>query len=344
MIGISELKQSAATFFQKMFLSHEVIFDFALLPLYQFRVEEVSYVFYTTNNMIRTPMGYFRYCWKHEPYRVHKQHMIDYYDEIHLAANNYEKGKRTFVNKEMAYWRSHKRAVQYQTYNAGKMMAEETIAALFGVERIMTHTHFCRLQIGDGEEMVGTMMSDAGGVDVRCFKDNYKEVFTPQLVCDLDNLNILDAVCHEKDHRPGNYHLLLDEKGNVVSICSFDNDSPWSFSPFGKINFKTYEKASFLIKDNEINRPCIDEDMANRVLGLKKQQLQEKLSPYLNRCQLNACWKRVHKLQRTLENSCNSFRKREDWNEDVVNQELSGRYGRTYLVILCDLYNRINKE
>ena len=248
------------------------------------------------------------------------------------------------MSQEMAYWVSHNKGVKYQTLNAGKMMAEEAIASLMGVERLLTKTHFCKVRIGGGEELVGTMMSDAGGVDVRFIMDRYEDVISPQLVCDLNNLNILDAICHEKDHRPGNYHLILDDEGKAVSLCAFDNDSPWAFSPFGTLGFKSYEYSSSLIKDGIINRPFVDAGMAESVLKLDKASFYKNLTPYINKIQLIACWKRICSLKRALNSSRSRFVDRDKWDEKMVADEFSGKYGRTYLMVLIKLYEHIIKE
>lgn len=341
MSSLSVLKQNCANLLRKTFLSHEVEINCDSLPIYKFAEDEVSYVFHTTNNMIKTPKGYFRFCWKHEPFETHRKHMAEYYDSISNRLDNASR-RDVFVNQEMAYWRSHNNGVKYQTLNAGKMMAEEAIASLFGVERLLTKTHFCRVRIGNGEELVGTMMSDAGGVDVRFLKNYYLDAITPQLVCDLNNLNILDAVCYEKDHRPGNYHLILNKEKKAVSLCAFDNDSPWAFSPFGTMGFKSYENSSCLTKDGKINRPYVDAGLAESVLQLDKATFYERLTPYLNKIQLKVCWKRICKLKLALNKSRSSFKERNKWDEHTVKDELSGKYGRTYLMVLINLYERIN--
>lgn len=342
MSSLAVLKQNWANLLRKAFLSHEVDINCDSLPVYQFAEDEVSYVFHTTNNMIKTPKGYFRYCWEHEPFETHRKHMAEYYDSISNRLDKSVSSRDVFVSQEMAYWRSHKKGGKFQTMNAGKMMAEEAIASLLGVERLLTKTHFCKVQVGDGEELIGTMMSDAGGVDVRFIKDTYKEVVTPQLVCDLNNLNILDAICHEKDHRPGNYHLILDEDGKAVSLCAFDNDSPWAFFPYGRLSFKSYERSSSIVKQDMINRPCVDAALANRVMSLDKKSFENKLSPYLNNCQIRACWKRIQDLQVVLEKSRSAFRQKDEWDESIVKEEISGKYGKTYLLILFNLYEKIN--
>lgn len=344
MSSLAVLKQNCANLLRKAFLSHEVDINCDSLPVYQFAEDEVSYVFHTTNNMIKTPKGYFRYCWKHDSFGTHRKYMAEYYDSISNRSEMNASRRDVFVSREMAYWRSHKKGVKYQTMNAGKMMAEEAIASLLGVERLLTKTHFCKVQVGNGEELVGTMMSDAGGVDVRVIKDTYREVITPQLVCDLNNLNILDAICYEKDHRPGNYHLILNDEGKAVSLCAFDNDSPWSFSPFGTMGFKSYENSSPLINDGIINRPYVDAGMAESVLRLDEASFYNKLKPYINKIQLMACWKRICVLKRALINSRSRILDRDKWNENIVEDEYSGKYGRTYLMVLINLYEHITKE
>jgi hypothetical protein len=251
------------------------------------------------------------------------------------------RGYDFFVKKGLRDWRLNSGKYKYQTYNACSSLAEEKVAELLGLERLLTRSHFCRVSIDGGDEMVGTMASFADGVDVRTLKDTFQVVFTSELAKEVTNLNIIDVLCHEKDHRPGNYHIVLNEVGKAVSICSFDNDSPWCFSPFGGAEFITYAGASSIIdRLGRINRCALDKCVVNKMLALTKNHVVSALSPYLGRNQVIACWKRVVELQQAIQKT--EF-KYDGWSEKTVADELSGKYGRTYYVVLWELCEAIKK-
>lgn len=168
-------------------------------------------------------------------------------------------------------------------------------------------------------------------MDVREVKDCFREVFTPQHAQDLTTLNLIDAICYEKDHRPGNYHIVLDAQDKAVSICSFDNDSPWSFAPFGGADFKPYDGASVIIKGGLFNRPMLDTKVRKQFMNLTKNDVHNALSQYLGKNQVNACWRRIKALQKALGKTQFAYT---EWSEDVMKVELSGEYGNTYYTVL----------
>lgn len=249
--------------------------------------------------------------------------------------------RKQFVEKELKYWRQHTHCCEYQTFNANRLLAETRMAELLGLEDLLTKVDLVRIRIEGLSEYVGTMMENAKGVDVREIKNYYKEAFTPQLLRSLNNLNVLDFICYEQVHRPGNYKLVLDGQGKAVSVQSFDNDSPWAFSPFGKVNFHTYERASYIIDKGEINRPAIDKQLAERIVGLTKNDISQEFSRYLNKLQLRALWNRINALQIALNNSKEIWLEEDEWTEDLMQSELSGKWGRTYIVILYELLGKI---
>ena len=310
------------------------------IPFYRFTSDEVVYNFNTTNNTIKTPKGYFRICLVHLVKKEYLTQLKRLYESV-PENQRPERGYDFFVRKGLRDWRLNGRKYRYQTYNACSSLAEEKVAELLGLERLLTRSHFCRVSIDGGEELVGTMASFAEGVDVRMLKDTFQDVFTPELAKEVSNLNIVDAICYEKDHRPGNYHIILNKIGKAVSISCFDNDSPWCFSPFGSVDFTTYGGASSIIdQSGRINRCALDKCVIDKLLALTKKDVVTALSPYLGSNQVNACWKRVVELQRAIQKT--EFRY-DKWTEETVREELSGRYGRTYYVVLWELCEAIKK-
>ena len=310
------------------------------VPLYTFTKDEVVYNFDATNFMIKTPKGFFRICLEHLP----REQYIQQLSELYRLAPESQRptcGKTFFFGKGLRIWKYNSNKYKYQTYNACSSIAEEKLAKLLGLDRLLTRSHFCRVQVDGGKEFVGTMASFAEGVDFLELKNNYQEVFTPELSKDLSNLNIIDVICHEKDHCPRNYHIVLDENGQAVSICSFDNDTSWSFSPFGGVAMKTYAGASEFVKNGVINRPLLDADVCSRLLKLSRCDIENSLSNYLGKNQVKACWKRVKAIQQAIRNTHFEY---EQWDEELTNLELSGKYGKTYYSILWNLYAMVENE
>jgi hypothetical protein len=244
------------------------------------------------------------------------------------------RGVNYFIKKGVRDWYLNGRKYKYQTYNVCSAMAEEAIAKLLGLERLLTKSFFCRVRIDSGEELIGTMSSFAGGVDVRELIGSFQYSFTPELAKDLSCLNVIDAICYEKDHRPGNYHVILDDAGLSISVCCFDNDSPWSFSPFGKVSFKTYGGVSKIVKSRRINRPFLDSGLIDSIQYLSYEKLVKALTPFLGMGQIKACWRRIFALKKAISNTRFQFK---EWNGAIMMEELQGQYGKTYYTLLYNL-------
>ena len=221
---------------------------------------------------------------------------------------------------------------QYQIYNAVRSMAWYRLAGLFETSWMIPKTEYALLCIDGQPDMFGTVMEHAPGV---CMEKMpvaaRKQVCSPALQRELNNLNLLDVICMEKDHRVGNYHVMLDG-GRAVSVVAFDNDSPNSFG-IGGISFSTYIGCSPWALRGHMNRPYVDRTLAAHVLEMDEKELQKSLSDLLNACQLFALKRRIRALKKILasisEDQCLS---EEQWGEATIQEELSGQYGDTYLV------------
>ena len=338
-MAFNSLKEIFRCYTKRFFFNRGVELCVEDLPLFCFRQNEIEYNLNTTNNTIKTPKGFFRICFEHCTYKEYIEILSNF---NHSVPENQrpKRGYDFFINKGLRDWRLNDSRYTYQTYNVCSSACEELVARMLGIERLLTQSFFCRIKVEGLPELIGAMSSVAEGVDVRELKDNYQQVLTPNIAKDLTNLNIIDTICYEKDHRPGNYHVVLDDKGKAVSICSFDNDSPWSFSPFGGASFETYAGASILIKNGVINRPLIDENVSVKLQNLTQKEVYETLGVYLRENQLKACWKRISAIRRAI--SRTQF-DQVGWTADILEKELSGRYGKTYFAVLWYLCEDIKK-
>lgn len=221
---------------------------------------------------------------------------------------------------------------EYQTYNAIRSIATYRLAKLFGVQELIPETEYAWIYIDDQLPIFGTIMKEAPGVCMeKMDTEMRKSVCTPELQRALNNLNCLDVICLEKDHRPGNYNVILD-KGKAKGIVAFDNDSPNSFG-IGKISFETYGGCSPWIVSGNLNRPYMDRELANRILDVSERELYDTVGFLLNKYQYMSLKHRLNRVKKILSGLRNErFLDKDQWNETTIAQELCGKYGTTYLM------------
>lgn len=235
---------------------------------------------------------------------------------------------------------------QWEFSNANRQMATEAVAKLLGVDYMIPHSEFAVL-VYQGKELRGTLMEVAKGESTESITlERSRAVVSPTLQRELTSLNVLDAITYERDHRPGNYNMLMDEDGKVRGLAVFDNDAAMTFAPFGLSTHSGSGSSKITTKGGEFfNRPHLDKVLAERVCRLDVHEVKKALRPYLNSCQIAACWKRIKNLRMAVSQSMKNdgfLLEPDQWSEATIAEELSGKYGRTYLEIFIN-NEEINK-
>ena len=222
--------------------------------------------------------------------------------------------------------------------NANRQMATEAVAKMLGLDYMIPHSEFVVVNHG-GKAMHGTLMEVADGESTEGIsEERSREVASPALQRELMKLNMLDAITYERDHRPGNYNIILDENGKTSRLSVFDNDAAMTFAPFS-VSTHSSAGSSCIVGGGQINRPHLDKCLSENICKLKKHELRQALKPFLNYWQITACWNRVKDLKAAIlaSSSRDGFLLEADgWNENTMTEELSGKYGRTYLEIFID--------
>ena len=255
----------------------------------------------------------------------------------------------TFSWSEVLGYRLNKGGGEWQLFGFNRAVSEKIVAKYLGLDDLICSVNLAQITL-DGNVIWGSIMEEAKGVNPNDMNSSQLiNCVSPKLLNVLTSLNILDVLCNEKDHRPGNYNILIDENGKGISIVAFDNDSPYSFFPSTNIHMRSYFGSSNILDKNGcINRCGIDCNLASRIANIDIASLSHDLSPYLNEIQIYALKHRVLKLQQALRKSRElRLQKPSDWTMDDVNADLSGKYGRTYLYILKhwkDIYGEYSKQ
>lgn len=221
------------------------------------------------------------------------------------------------------------RAGNYSCFGALRAAATQAAAELLRAEDLVTPVFWCRLTV-EGEERFGTLSPAAPGGRMA---DRAAEP-TPALQRELSRLNLLAVVCRQTDHGPNNYNIWTDENGNC-RVRAFDNDNPQTFFPAPSIGGALAGCTPWADGKGRVLRPGVDRRLAERLKELRYKDLRRALRPYLNGLQIAAVNGRVCRMNRaiarTAEQTPGFLKDETRWDEDSLAEEMSGRYGRTYL-------------
>lgn len=222
-----------------------------------------------------------------------------------------------------------------QIFNSVRALSYYKMSELLGLERLVPYTELVKINY-QGMTLCGTLMDSAQGIPfLDIMEKDRSNIFEPILQRELNDLNILDVICFEKDHRPDNYNVLLNDNGKVYSISVFDNDSPMSFFISKNISFLTYDGCSNLVdKNGNLNRPFINGNTYDRLNDINESVLINTFDELLSYKQIHSLYKRIIKLREAIKKSINKTCKLiydDEWNFNTVQEELCGKYGQTYL-------------
>ena len=220
---------------------------------------------------------------------------------------------------------------RYQTYNAVRNIATYRMAQLIGVEDMIPKTEYVLLCPEGKDPMFGTMMDVAPGVCMETMTVVEREnVASPKLQRALNRLNLLDVLNTEKDHRTGNYHVVISN-GKAENVVAFDNDSPNAFG-MGGISFRSYMGCAPWCKEGKLKRPYVDRELSERIQTLRWKTVKTHMKDILNPLQLMALKRRLKNVKKILSQTPDSaFLNPDMWSYETMERELSGEYGMTYL-------------
>ena len=224
----------------------------------------------------------------------------------------------------------------YQTYAANRGLATEEIARLLGVDDMIPHSEYCMLEINGERKRFGTIMEEAPGTLIREVPpERRRDMITPNLQRQLSDLNLLDIICNEIDHKPDNYNVIIGDDGKISGISAFDNDCPSTFYPYNDLRTSTSMKCSMVVSaSGRINRPYLDKRFVEKMNALSKDEFSDALKIYLRPLQINSAWNRMQLLKKLISQSTPEeieLLDADEWNDRTAEKELGGKYGKTYL-------------
>ncbi len=189
------------------------------------------------------------------------------------------------------------------------------MAGLLGKQHIVPETKLLTVT-RNGQEIPGTFMAEAQGVDVNTAGPNHPvlqakpEAFeNPSVASDIASMQVLDYICGNVDRHPGNFILRFDpqdgEKMKLVGISLIDNDMS-----FGREDGTAEHKGARSTVPNTMG--VVGEDLYNAMRLMTREQMELMLADCrFSKEELDAAWIRKEKMQKAIEADMEYFRDKE---------------------------------
>ena len=247
-----------------------------------------------------------------------------------------------FAWSEICSFFKNSKGGKYQLYSYNRSRCQEVLYELFDQPNLIGKIRLVRIE-GNHDTFLGSIMPHAEGVNPLSFKKGeLKKRIDPIAIKDLNTLNLLDVLCYERDHRPGNYNVILDDHQRVISVQAFDNDSDLSFSPFFSVSRPLRGCPGLVKKDGRLSISHLDREFALKYLSVCSKDLRDAVKPYLNRIQTLALIIRFRKIKKSLVKTIkenDSFLKDStEWTESILSSELNSGNNKNYTSLLAEWY------
>lgn len=217
---------------------------------------------------------------------------------------------------------------KYQTFNSSKSIVTKIVADYCGVGYLIPRTYYAKL-LFDGTERIGVVVERAKGDDPVGFNHKlHMSDVGASLQKNLLSLWILDILCYQKDHRPGNYFIEKKKDDKYSAVEAFDNDCPTTLMPIPSISFVTYIGILPMFdKEGNSRIPYLSKTLFEVIEKFDEKKLNKYISNYCSSFEAYFLRIRVNKLKKYL--SCNLVSGRiklladEEWSSYTMRLELN---------------------
>lgn len=211
-----------------------------------------------------------------------------------------------FLRGEMASYLDNKKLIAIkkaylQTFSYNLQCATKKLACLLGIGDLIPNIEIRLMEINKKRYVV-SVMDPSLGIPANEITMEKRHELTPRFLRSLSNLDYLDSICYQTDHKQRNYTVSLEKDGKLGDVSAFDNDAPLTFLPV----FAFPQKVSLVdgytpvYKKGKINRRFMDSLLAKKLCTLGGTQIYNELSDCLNLLQIASVWFRIKKIKGCL--------------------------------------------
>ena len=188
-----------------------------------------------------------------------------------------------------------------------------------------------------GEDWTRLINDDSDEILQRVVRDGKEEFYPakrtanelnysdPVLRRGLVRLQLEDAISGQVDRHYGNYFVLQDARGNVVSVKGIDNDLSWGkdLRQVEKINAMGVHLPDYLPR-------VVDKQAFDSIMSLNRETMMQKLGGVLQRNEIDAAVARLDAVKahlKTVQAKGRVLNSLDDWRGDQVGDLLTRRKG-----------------
>lgn len=220
-------------------------------------------------------------------------------------------------------------------------LATTRIANILGLSNVVVDSKYTILKCVGCPDRFGIIMEPAKGVSYDVVKKMSNKGITGDFQRQINDLQVLDAVCRQVSHTIHNYFVGVSKENIIESIQAFDHDK--SFSCDTNLKQQVASTQGIINGNGEIVIPYLSKSTADKILNLKEEDVKQVLSEILNEEEINATNIRINILKEAIKKTIKSRPKfllnHNEWGTDTLKEQLSGKYGNTYLNIFCNAVN-----
>ena len=228
---------------------------------------------------------------------------------------------------------------EYDLRDAKRLLAYESLAQLFSLSEYVPHSEYCILKT-ESEELFGTFQEPTEGIEIWTIPSEKRiHMITPEFQMSLSKMWLFDILCRELDHSLYNYRPVVDNRGLFFTVSMYDNGSAGTFGRTSSISEKTYYGVDPLFSDDgHFCIPFQDKELINRICTIGFFDVFNTLFPLIGFQRTFFTWRRIIKIRKAVRSDLKSgFLKtleNEQWTKEIIDKELSGKSGKTYLYSL----------
>jgi hypothetical protein len=206
---------------------------------------------------------------------------------------------------------------------SGRAVASYKVDKALGCQ-VLARTRFAAATIKDGQALFGTLQDWTGGTSLNKLlsDDNQKQMLlekykNPEILKQLQHLQLVDYVTGQTDRHADNIHLTPDNK-----ILGIDHDFSFGTGLLGTApNFPAIKSTK-----NKGLPKFIDADLKNKILSMEPESLLGAIRPYLSTVECECTGKRFTALQTNLKEG--KIKEVVDWQKDVSSADIESLIGK----------------
>lgn len=240
----------------------------------------------------------------------------------------------------IGYLKTYKKSGnKYDLQDAERLLAYESLARLFSLSEYVPHSEYCILKT-ESEELFGTFQKPTEGIEIWTIPSAERSrMITPRFQMSLSKMWLFDILCRELDHSLNNYRPVVNDKGEFFTVSMFDNGSGGTFGRTSSISERTYYGVDALFSnDGHFCVPFQDNDLIEKICSVTFFDIVCSLFPFVGFQRSFFTWIRLLKIRKAIKNDLSrgylQILEKKQWSDETIDDELSGKYGKTYLFSL----------